>query len=291
MLTVRNTRVVSFSREYLDITWEIAPTNEDVQAYEFYVERSEAEAGPFETIAGPLIDQYFVRDNTVLTISVTRVYFYRVRVKHVPTAREIVTPVFDRYGDPDLLAVEMIRREQLLWQEFAGTKFWLFPRRTFGQRCAQSYDTILGKRNQDACPTCFNTTFAGGYHHPIEFWGQIDNPEDAEQVSIEDHRQQRYFVMRCGPSPDIKPLDLIVDSFNRRHRVVSRGGTSKHGVGVRQEIRLVEVQRGSIEDKVPLNVDHTQTTWVPGRNFTNPHNLEETGEEVDLAKILGPYGY
>lgn len=290
MLEVRNTKVRSFSREYLDVSWEIKPTNEDIQEYQFFVERSEAEAGPFEPIMGPLIDQYFVRDNMIRAISTTRVYFYRVRVLHLPTGRGYETPVFDRSGSEDLLALEMIRREQLLWQEFAGVKFWLFPRRTFGQRCPQCWDRVLNKRNQDACPTCYNTTFSGGYHFPIEFWGQIDEPEDAEQVTIEDHRQQRYMVMRCGPTPDIKPLDLVVDHLNRRMRVVSRGGTSKLGVGVRQEIRLVELQKGLIEDKLPIKVDHINAVLVPGRNFTNPQNIEAAGLEVDL-NVLGPYKY
>lgn len=291
MLEVVNTKVASFAREYLDVSWEIKPTNEDIQAYQFFVERSEAETGPFETIAGPLIDRYFLRDNTVLTISTTRVYSYRIRVVHVPTGRETTTGPFDRYGEPDLIALEIIRREQLLWQEFAGTKFWVFPVRTFGQRCPQCYDPVLQKRISDACPTCFNTTFSGGYHYPAEFWGQIDNPEDAEQVSIEDHRQQRYSVMRCGPSPDIKPLDLIVTFNNDRFRVISRSGTTKLGVTVRQEIRLAEIQKGQIEDRVPLNIDAATAILVPGRNFTNPHNLETTGHEVDVDYALRAYKY
>ena len=63
MLKVANIKVRSFSIEYLDLTWEIENTTEDIQEYSFYVERSEAEAGPWKTIAGPLIDKYFLRDN------------------------------------------------------------------------------------------------------------------------------------------------------------------------------------------------------------------------------------
>jgi hypothetical protein len=296
MIRVKNAKVVSFSRQYLDIVWEIDPTNEDIQEYEFYILRSEAEAGPYTQIAGPLIDRYFIRDNSVYLISTTRVYFYKIKVLHKPSGREIEIGPLDRGGEEDLIALEIIRQEQIYFKEFAGTKFWLFPRRTFGMRCPQCYNAILGKRDQDSCPTCWKTTFALGYHFPVEFWGQLDEAEDAEQVSVEDHRQQKYFVIRCGPSPDTKPLDIIIDHLNRRHRIISKGGTSKHGVRVRQELRVVQIQPGSIEDTIPLKIDHLTETFFPPRNFTNPHNLEDArttaaGQTLDYADIMGLYKY
>lgn len=296
MIKLKNTRVVSFSRDHQDVYWEIEPTNEDIQEYEFFVERSEAEAGPFDVIAGPLIDRYYFRDSDVHLISTTRVYFYRIRARHLPSGREEVTGEFDRWGEEDLLALEMIRRARLLFEEHAGTKMWVFPRRTFGMRCPQCWNPVLGKRVQDSCPTCFNTGFSGGYHHPTRFWGQINDPEDAEQVTLEDHRQVKYFNLRTIASPYIKPLDLLVDHNNRRYRIVSGGGTTKHGVGVSAILRLVEIQKGSIEDTVPLRIDAAEEAFFPARNFTNPQNLESaertsSSQDVDLDKILGAYRY
>lgn len=291
MITLLNERVISFSRDRLDIYWEIEPTTEDIQEYEFFIERSEAEAGPWQSIAGPLIDRYFFRDNSLNTISNNRTHFYRIRVLHKPTGREIFSPVIDRAGNEDLVASEIVRRERVLFQEFTGVKCWLFPIRTFGMRCPQCYDDILEKRTQNQCPTCFGTQFAGGYHHPIELFAQIDRPEAAEQVSMEDHRQTVYMVLRTNPSPDIKPLDLIVDHLNHRYRVISRGGTARFGVDVRQEVRMVMVQKGSIEDKVPLRIDEANEKLVAPRNFTNPQNLEAAGVDFDLDAVLGPYKY
>ena len=105
MIRLVNTRVVSFARDRHDIYWEIEPTNEDIQEYEFFVERSEAEAGPFDIIAGPLIDRYFFRDSDVFTISTTRTYFYRIRAHHPVSGKDISTQVFDRWGEEDILAI------------------------------------------------------------------------------------------------------------------------------------------------------------------------------------------
>lgn len=290
MISFRNERVFSFELDYLDVMWEIAPTTEDLQEYQFFVERSEAEAGPWLQIAGPLVDQYRIRDNTVPQITTNaRVIFYRVKAVHSPTGRVKYSGTFDQEGKISLHAQEMVRLERILFEEFVAVKCWLFPRRTFGQKCPSCYDPVLDKVIDDACPTCWATGFSGGYHHPVAFWAQIDAPEMTEQVFLEDHRRVLYYSLRCGPSPGIKPLDLLIDYQNRRFRVVSVSGTSRLGVTVRQEVRLVQIQRGSIEDRIPLKVDTATLQAFPERVFTNAHSLEAS--EPDISSLFGAYGY
>lgn len=290
MIKFRNERVLSFELDYLEVMWEIEPTAEDVQEYQFFVERSEAEAGPWLQIAGPMVDVYRFRDNSTPQITTNaRSLFYRVKAKHSPSGREVYSKTFDQEGEISLLAQEMVRLERVLFEEFVATRCWVFPRRTFGQKCPNCYDPVMEKIVDDQCPTCWSTGFSGGYHYPISFWAQIDSPEQTEQVTLEDHRRILYFTLRCGPSPALKPLDLIIDHQNRRMRVVSVSGTSRLGVTVRQEVRLVQIQRGSIEDRIPLKVDVAKVKRFPEREFTNPHSLESS--EPDITSIFGAYGY
>lgn len=290
MIKFRNERVLSFELDYLEVMWEIEPTAEDVQEYQFFVERSEAEAGPWLQIAGPMVDVYRFKDNSTPQITTNaRSLFYRVKAKHSPSGRETYSKVFDQEGEISLLAQEMVRLERVLFEEFVATRCWIFPRRTFGQKCPNCYDPVMEKVIDDQCPTCWSTGFSGGYHYPISFWAQIDSPEQTEQVTLEDHRRVLYYTLRCGPSPALKPLDLIIDHQNRRMRVVSVSGTSRLGVTVRQEVRLVQIQRGSIEDRIPLKVDVAKVKRFPEREFTNPHSLEAS--EPDITSIFGAYGY
>lgn len=290
MIKVRNYRVLSFSLDYLEVLWEVAPTTEDLQEYQFFVERSEAEAGPYLQIAGPLVDQYRVRDNATPQITTNaRTLFYRIKTVHTPTGRVEYAGPFDQEGKISLLAKEMVRRERVLFEEFVGTKCWLFPRRTFGQHCPNCFDPVMDKMIDDSCPTCWGTGFSGGYHYPTAFWAQIDAPEQTEQVTLEDHRRVLYFQLRTGPAPAIKPMDLIIDYQNRRFRVAAISGTSRLGVSIRQEIRLVQIQRGSIDDRVPLKIDVESLQPFPEREFTNPHSLESS--EPDISSIFGAYGY
>ena len=289
MLQIRNERVVSFSLNHYDVFWEIEPTTEDIQQYEFYVERSEAEAGPWDSIAGPLVDQYFIRDNSVHSITTNaRTLYYRIRCRHVPTERVIYSSTFDRVGAPNILATEMIRLERVLFEEFVGVRCWLFPRRTFGQRCPSCFDTVLGKTVEARCTTCWGTGFSGGYHYPTSFWAQIDAMAESEQVTVDDHRRVQMAQLRCGPSPGIKPLDLIVDHQNRRYRVVEAGGTSMSGSLVRAEIKMVLIQKGSIEDKIPLRVDTSTVVLVPPRNFQNAQT--QSSSRAGVIDVFGMYG-
>lgn len=290
MIKVRNQRVLSFTLDYLDVLWEIEPTSEDVQEYQFFVERAEAEAGPWQQLSGPLVDHYRFRDSATPQITTNaRTLFYRIKVLHKPSGTIEYSGTFDQEGKISLHAQEMVRLERILFEEFIGVKCWVFPRRTFGQQCPNCYDPVMDKVIDESCPTCWGTGFSGGYHYPTAFWAQIDAPEQSEQVTLEDHRRVLYFQLRAGPSPALKPMDLIIDYQNRRFRVVSISGTSRLGVSVRQEIRLVQIQRGSIEDKIPLKIDHEALNPFPEREFTNPHSLESS--EPDISSIFGAYGY
>lgn len=272
MLNVSEVRVLPFHIEYNEIVWQIDNTAEDVFDYDFYVLRSEAEAGPYSTIAGPLVDKYYVRDASILSISQHRLYYYKVLVRNRVNGQQKEWGPFDIEGIPNLLAKEIINNESaVLWTEHAGTCFWVFPRRTFGQRCPDCWNEALEKTTNPRCRTCWHTGFSGGYHYPIQFWGQYDQAIQKEQNSTEDHRQTKHSLLRCGPSPGIKPLDLIIDYKNIRYRVMDVGGSSLNGACVRQDVQLVKLENGSVEWNIPLKIPK-DTKLVPERNFTNPQS-------------------
>ena len=287
MIKIKNEKIRSFSLDFLDIFWEVESTTEDIQDYSFYVQRSEAEAGPWDPIAGPLIDKYYLRDSSVPQLSNNRTLFYRIMIVHNVTGDVSYSRIFDRAGKPDAYASEIIKLENVMFSEFIGVRAWVFPVRTFGQRCPDCWDDVLQKRTTDSCRTCWGTGFSGGYHYPIQVWCQIDEPpEKTEYVSLDDHRHTNYFNLRLGPSPDVKPMDLVVDHLNRRLRVISVGGTHRFGVTVRQEIKCLQTQKGSIEDSIPLKVPDS-LHLVPKRNFTNSSGRDIAG----YSDILGMYGY
>ena len=123
-----------------------------------------------------------------------------------------------------------------------------------------------------------------GYNFPVEFWGQMDMGQQQEQVGFEDHKQPKSARIRLGPSPGVKPMDLIIDFKNFRYKVVNVSGTSLNGVSVRQDLQVVQLERGCIEDKIPLKLPSTD--FVPQRNFENAQSADSF-----TLKALKKYGY
>jgi len=288
VITFRPTRVVSFSLQYLDVYWEVEPTTEDLQEYDFYVERSEAEYGPWQPVAGPLVDRYYLRDNNVPLLSANRLLFYRVRAVRRDTGTEVTAPAASRMGNLPLDAVEIVRLEELVAREHSGTLAWIFPRKTFGQRCPQCWDRALGKVTDDQCPTCWATGFSGGYHYPVEAWVGISPPPKVENIGAELHTQANTVSLAMGNSPLLSPYDLIIDHLNRRWRVLNVSTTARYGITVRQTAQCTRVMKGSVEDAIPLQVDLASLEVSARRSYTNPHVPGQA--RTDMATLLGTYG-
>lgn len=290
MLAFQGFRVVSFSRAYFDLYWETVPSNDDPQDWQFFVERSEAEASGYAVLAGPLIDQYFLRDDSVHTRNEYRPWFYRIRAFNPRTGAEVYSDVADSVGPADLLGEEVTRVETIVWKEYAGIALWVFPRRTFGQFCPSCYDARLGKSTEANCEVCWGTRFSGGYHRPVKTFGQISQPTVENVITVSDHIQPFSSQLTCPPSPTIRPGDLVIDARNWRWSVLKQDASTRLGVDVRQIVTLFKVEPGDIKDRIPLRIDTAVEELRGPRNFNNPQDIE-AAHEVDMSSFDEIFGF
>jgi len=296
--TVKNMLVRGFSLDFLEVTWEMGSGTLDPNDFTQYVLRSESPMGPFDMVAGPFEDRFRFVDNRVNLQNRWRQLYYKIRAveKADPdnvTESEAVT--FD--AQPDLIASEIQRLERLLWEEFAGRQCFIFPVRTFGQYCPACMDgpskgkgfTMQRRRGQ--CLTCYDTGYTRGYFDPIEIYMQFDpSPQSLQLLPIAE-RQQNDTTARLPNFPLLKPRDIIVEAENRRWRVVQVNQTERLRHVVHQELRLHEIVRGDIEYQLPIRLDDLRDFEPsPGRNFTNPQNLESF-ELESIKHVFGVYGY
>ena len=296
-LSFKNLLVRSFSLDFLEITWEIGNTTQDVHDYQMYVLRSESPEGPWDEVAGPFEDRYRFVDNRVNLLHRWRQLYYKIKsVKKSDTDNVAYSDAFTFHAEPDLIAMEIQRLERLVWEEFAGRRCFIFPVRTFGQRCPHCYDgPTKGKghtsqRMRMNCHTCYDTSFARGYFDPIEIFMQIDPSPKALQTIPITERQQVDTVARLPNFPLVKPRDIIVEAENRRWRVVRVSTTERLRHVVHQELQMHEIVKGDIEFQLPIRKEMEGFEPSPGRNFTNPHNLE--GFEAEAIKdVFAVYGY
>jgi hypothetical protein len=280
----------SFDLDHIDLFWEISqlagPGADDVQHeiydYQFFVLRSEAMHGPYTQIAGPLRDQYRLRDVQVSTLHGWRDTYYKVKVKHVPTGEEQeFGPVSYSMPAPDLVGAAIIYEEDVLFREFIGRKCWLFPKRTFGPRC-NCFDIHLGQRTRSGHKPCFDTGFLGGYLSPVEVFPQIDPPGKAPQATSLGEWAPGDTAARMICFPPVHPKDILVESENVRWRVIKVTTTQRLRTTIRQELTLHEIPKGDVEYDLPINVDISKVVPAAERNFTNPSSVKNDGDFSDV---------
>lgn len=292
MLEVRNIKVFSLSKDHLDVSWEISNTDLDPYDYTFMVERSESQYGPFETISGSFSDRYLFRDVVVNLLSRWRQFWYRIKITRKSDSEESYSEAAQLGAKPDLVAQEVRRTELILFREHIGRKCWVFPVRTFGQRCPSCYDRVTKQRMHSQCLTCYDTSFVKGYLDPVEASVQFDpSPKHKEVMQLTETEQQNTSA-RLPYFPSVKPRDIIVESENRRWRIERVSTTRRLRAVLHQELVLHEIPGSDIEYKIPVNLDDLENFEAsPEREFTNPHDLEGHDGANWFTSMLKGHGY
>lgn len=296
-LVFQNLLVRSFSLDFQEFTWEIESSDLDPHDFQCYVLRSESPMGPWDVIAGPFEDKYRFVDNRVNLLHRWRNIYYKVRsVAKADSTNVVESDATTQYAEPDLIAEEIQRLERLLWQEFAGRRCFIFPARTFGQRCGNCYDGpdkgkgFTSQRRRSNCLTCYDTGFVRGYFDPIEVFMQIDPAGGGIEQQPIAERHVENTSARLPNFPILKPRDIIVEGENRRWRVVKVTSTERLRSVVHQELILHAINIGDIEYQLPIRIYNLRDFEPsPVRNFINAQNLESFEDEA-LRSALVIYG-
>lgn len=292
-LTVVNFRNVSFDLDHVDLYWEVADyytgtvTDENIFAYTFQVLRSESSSGPWDPLTKPFKNAFYFRDVSPALLHKWRNLYYILRVTDLRTTETMDFGPTAQLPEPDLIALEIMRQEDVLMREFVGRKCWLFPVKTFGPRCI-CFDPVKGKKTRSNCPTCFDTGYLGGYLSPVECYVQIDPSANANQKTPLGQQQMNNTGARLISFPPIKPDDILVEAENRRWKVVTVAMTARLRAVVHQELTLHEIPRGDAEYKLPIRIEDLRTVQPSAeRNFTNPQHVDGDAQRTDFLAVYG----
>lgn len=291
MLDVVDLRVKSFDLSFLDIYWDAGSTFEDPADYQFVVESSDKEFGPYYALSAPLVDKYHFRDTTVRgQHSFYHERWYRVRVQYRVVAKQtdgdgnstdVLSPNtgggVKLSAKPDLIALEMARLNRLRLKEHSGRMVWVYPRKRSGQRCITCFDTVTQRKLRGDCPVCFGTGWVGGYHAPVVTYAKIVTPDESTATTAFGVVEAANTTAFLGNYPSISTGDLVIEAENVRWRVGDRiTKVSKGRAVIRQQFPVHGIPRGDVEFTVPLNLTPDQVKDLvasPARNYTNPQTL------------------
>jgi hypothetical protein len=291
MIEVTSLRVMSFDLDHLDIVWELANTELEHDQFRFWVLRSiDGAGGPYEELTGPMWNTFRIRDPEVNRLHKWRNYYYKVRVKDMTTGDiEEFGPAFLQ-APPDLISLDMQRREQLVFSEFNGRKVLVYPELTTGFRCRHCWDVgpkgnYLGRQRMQNCASCFDVSFVGGFTTPMIAHVQIDPAPSHVQRTDTSERAPVDTSARLSAFPPLKPKDMLIEAENIRWQVEKVSTTRKLRSVVRQELILHEIPKSDIRFKVPVNVDAFETDWSPSREFTRPMTMGNDPRTVVPDKV------
>src|SRR5215204_407833 len=275
-ITVADLLVRSLDVDYNEVSWTVAPTSEDIFDYTFQVLRSEGPEGPYFPISAEFQDKYLFLDNNIKSANEDRTYYYKLQIRLKRTNEIALVGPSARGPDADLIAVELRKHVALLMREFIGRRCWVFPVRTFGQRCPDCWQWHIQKKVKSGCVTCYDVSFCGGYLQPIEMWMSIDPTPQATQNTNVGPMQQRDTTARSTFWPPLKPGDLIVEPENLRWRVTNVTTTQQVRAPVHQEVSMHKIPSSDIEYKLPLHLEDALRNLylLPARNMNNPQDLE-----------------
>lgn len=288
MIQVTKLYARSFDLDHTNVFWEIGNFAGNPRQYEFKVLRSESSFGPWEEITPPFFDVYWFRDNTPPKMHKWRKLYYLLRVRDIVSNETADFGPTSQEGEPDLIAMEILRQEDILFREHIGRLCWLFPVRTFGAYCV-CYDRVTNRRTKSQCLNCYDTGFLGGFLSPIACYVQFD--PNGNQPTPTPHREIQHSktTARLISFPQIKPKDILVEAENTRWRVESMTPTERLRTTVHQELVLQEIELGEVEYKLPVNISDLRNLEISAeRNFTNPQHVDGTS---DLQDLLAVYGY
>lgn len=295
MLTVSKLWTRSFVLASQDIFWEVATvsgpaitadlSSHEIFNYDIYVLRSEAALGPYEQVGGPFRDTYSFRDVKVPALHKWRQFFYKLKIvdKRTGETKEF-GPTATKTPEQDLIGAEITRQEDMLFREFVGRRCWLFPVRTFGPRCS-CFDTTLGRVTRAGHAPCFGTGWLGGYLSPVEVFVQFDPNAKMSVQSPNGELMPSHATARMSSFPPVTVRDILIESENRRWRVVNVQETQRLRSAVHQEFAVTEVPRSDIEYTIPLLVDAKSVVPAADRNFTNPQHVENDGDNKDILSF------
>lgn len=267
MIVVHNITVSTQSRDSLSLDWSYGASPEDLSVYVIEVLRSQSEIGPYNSVSKKINASYTdtFSDTSVNLFSKNREYFYRIKVTNTSDnatmeygstdPKEVMAGVNPKgvtlEAPPDFIAIEAIRRHDMLLKNFVGRRALIMKRRTTGTRCTNCWDHIKRRRQQSNCLSCYDTGITGGYYSPQEtFVGKAPEKRVVALTPLMEI-QPSDLVMYISSRPRIFPRDLVIYD-NRRLRVIGVQMTEKLGASIRQIVSLRELSKDQVEYRIDL---------------------------------------
>lgn len=272
MSAVSITRTTALYPSRVFLQWDV--DSDESGDFLVDVHRAGGPDGPWEPVVIGLRDAYNFVDQAfgippvlppsagrepVNLFSLARDIYYKVSItppsglaNAFSSAPTLIEPGLDRRTR--LLKRKLLRDLAVGFRKLNGVPLAVLKRRRWGERCPVCWDPILRESTHEHCPTCFGTSFKGGYWAPTQVRGRREVA--AVQTNLTSHGESDVklpdFIVLDYPRISYK--DIVVDlRTDERYEVQRVTPTELKGVAVHQKLATSLLSHSSSEYLVPVD--------------------------------------
>jgi hypothetical protein len=257
MLQIKELKISDkFGIDFLNITFSIQETSEDITKYRFDLLRSYHYIEEYEIIASDIKDFNYA-DNTVNLYNIAIKYYYKVQITNIETNEvSLSDPVQFSVNEPDEYAIALVSQYNLYLETAINNESMLLLKKKHSGEICSCYDDVRGRNRVANCEICYNAKYVGGYYSPQELRvAYFNSPSRIEKFDVADVGEDETPIqLWTSGYPLIQVGDLFVDKNNARYIVMSWQPTYKNFYLLKQVVQIQRVPRSNVIYKIPIKL-------------------------------------
>lgn len=250
---LKATRVID--KGFIEITFAIEDTSENLSNYQFDLLRANASNGNFKVIHTNILNLKCI-DYSANLFNHEIKYFYKIRIRNIKERLHQDTDYFTPFTvDEDEYSFTISHiYNTYLDVAISNSDFLLSKRMKTGQLC-DCYDDVRNSSYEGECLNCFGTNFKGGFYPAISFKLCFFNSPSYQEEMAPSGTFESQSPLQAWTSnyPVIQEGDIVTDTrTNTKFTVVNWQPSHKNGMLIRQTFQIAKLPESSILNKIPL---------------------------------------
>lgn len=246
---------LEYGLDFVNITFSIHDTNEDLSDYQFDLLRGNSETDDFNQIYSNISD-FECNDYSVSLLNPEVRYIYKIRATHIPTSFSIESDQFSYPSiNADRYAIYLSNIYGMYLEVLENKSMLVLKRKRTGVRC-ECFDDVRGSRMADKCDICFGTGYVGGFYKPKEIHvNYVTAPSKQESIDTKGTFEETSPIQLWTQNyPLIQENDILIDTLTGTRYTVSHWQPSyKTGFLIRQTLQAVKIPESSRLYRVPVS--------------------------------------
>lgn len=258
MITIKKINVSNkFNTKFINITFEIEDTYENLSNYRFDLYKAYCESDEFK-LTYSNIQNFECNDYDISILNPEVQYHYKIKVINIKTGESSFS---------DEVALVTAREDEYtfyfdyIYETYLDTVIdnengILLKRKRTGEKC-ECFDDVRGARNTDRCPICYGTGYKGGFFDPIPIKVCYNNATAKTETfsptsTFEADSPLQFWTVGY---PYIQENDIFINGLTGERCTVTQWQPSyKNGYLIRQTITCDKLPESSIFYNIPAIV-------------------------------------